>query len=651
MCKKRLTHNYKTGLLLLLFLLNSYFSIAQGPVYHFKEGEALSLSGQWKFKFAPTISQLDSVQYQLYDASESSWISFNDKFTRVGACAYQCTIINPDKAQLGVLFPFIVLDYEIYANDELIYRTKHYDPENVPSGTPARIRSFFKLPLSDTIKITAKVKNAITHEPGILLPPLVDHYSKLYLKEEKRQIFEYAGIGILFIMALYHFVLYFFIDSRSALWLGLVSLIICIRATVVYDGTFILYQLFPALDFSLAKRFEYSFLYLAPIFSALFFRDQFLVKKYDQIFQLVGVACIIMALLVWFIPVHYFETSVDILHIISVIVLFITFDILRIAIINKIRTAKIVLIGYIIPTILVILEILKTDSIIYIDMGPNMLNTAMVIYILVQAVAVSAQIAAVYQENKFLNQNLEKSVEQKTIELSESNSTKSHILSVLSHDLMNPLNNLKGALNLLNKDFLTPQELSKMKEDFTSQINHNIKLMEEVLSWSSVELKKQRSNEHMKSCNLKMAGETVCKQLKQQALDKRIKLKNEIPPATMAEIDPDAAVIILRNLIGNAIKFTHATGTVKIKAHVNNGHVKVGILDNGIGIPDDMKTKIFSPETAGTRYGTDNEKGKGVGLLIVKDLVTQHAGKIWIEDNSESTGTAFFFQLNHLKSN
>lgn len=635
----------------ILLILIPQISVRGQDIFEYNGSEELKLTGNWLFKYAESVEALQSVQYEPHQIPNISWVHYPNKgYTKDGIGIYKTTIINQSSDEIGILFPFVVLEYEIRANGELLYETKNFTKPNHKKGLPARIRGFFKLPKSDTINLEVTIKNNITREPGINLSPIVNSYERLQASEEKRQIFEYTGIGILFIIGVYHLVLYGFLKSRSALWLALTALAIALRATVVYDGFFLLYNLIPDLTFSFAKRIEYFAIYLTPLFSTLFFRDQFLIRKYDVILRYFAAISIVMAIAVIIFPVHIFESTITVLHVLGVIGIFLTVDILRIAIINKVITSQLILAGYIIPFFLAILEIMKTENWIYIDLGPNMLNTAMVIYIFVQAVAVGVQIALVYKENQFLNQNLEKSVEEKTIKLSEANSTKSHILSVVSHDLMNPLNNLKGALELLNSNILKIEDLKKMKESFTSQINHNIGLMEDVLSWSSIELKKEQSSDSIKQSNIEPVVETVFKQLKQPALDKRIKLINEIQEETIALIDPDALVIILRNLVSNAIKFSHQRGVVEVNSEVNNGHVKIGVIDNGIGIPNDLREKIFVPEHSVTRIGTDEEKGKGVGLLIVKDLVTQNDGKIWIEENPKKEGAAFYFQLNHSKN-
>lgn len=99
--------------------------------------------------------------------------------------------------------------------------------------------------------------------------------------------------------------------------------------------------------------------------------------------------------------------------------------------------------------------------------------------------------------------------------------------------------------------------------------------------------------------------------------------------------------VILRNLIVNAIKFTHPNGQITISSNEQQGSTELIVQDNGIGVPDDMKATIFEMNPKNKRPGTSNEKSTGIGLAIVKDLADQINAKITVTDNPESKGAAF----------
>jgi signal transduction histidine kinase len=101
---------------------------------------------------------------------------------------------------------------------------------------------------------------------------------------------------------------------------------------------------------------------------------------------------------------------------------------------------------------------------------------------------------------------------------------------------------------------------------------------------------------------------------------------------------------VLRNLVSNAIKYTNKNGEVNINAEENFGNIIISVSDNGIGIANDELTKLFNISEVITTKGTANERGTGLGLLLCKDFVVKHGGKIWVE-SEVGKGSDFKFTL------
>ena len=108
--------------------------------------------------------------------------------------------------------------------------------------------------------------------------------------------------------------------------------------------------------------------------------------------------------------------------------------------------------------------------------------------------------------------------------------------------------------------------------------------------------------------------------------------------------DKNMVEVILRNLILNAIKFTENNGLVEVYAMAIDEYIEVTVSDTGIGVEDENKIKIFTIDDNKIKLGTANEKGTGLGLVISKEFVGSHNGKIWVEDNKEK-GSLFKFTL------
>jgi signal transduction histidine kinase len=97
---------------------------------------------------------------------------------------------------------------------------------------------------------------------------------------------------------------------------------------------------------------------------------------------------------------------------------------------------------------------------------------------------------------------------------------------------------------------------------------------------------------------------------------------------------------ILRNLITNAVKFTHKNGHVEVNAISSDDHVEIAVSDNGIGMSQETISKLFRIDANLSTRGTENEKGTGLGLFLCKDFVEKHNGKIWVE-SEEGKGSTF----------
>ena len=108
--------------------------------------------------------------------------------------------------------------------------------------------------------------------------------------------------------------------------------------------------------------------------------------------------------------------------------------------------------------------------------------------------------------------------------------------------------------------------------------------------------------------------------------------------------DKDMLKIVLRNLISNAIKFTKPGGNINILAKNEQNQIEITISDNGIGMNEESKAKLFKVGTNKTTIGTANEKGSGLGLILCKELVEKQGGKIWIESEL-GKGSDFKFTL------
>ena len=125
---------------------------------------------------------------------------------------------------------------------------------------------------------------------------------------------------------------------------------------------------------------------------------------------------------------------------------------------------------------------------------------------------------------------------------------------------------------------------------------------------------------------------------------KSISLSKILPSSAPVFADKKMASTILRNLISNAIKFTHPEGKIIITVEDKQDEVIVSISDNGVGISEVNRNKLFKIDQSYSTAGTINEKGTGLGLILCKEFVEKHGGKIWVE-SEENKGSTFCFTL------
>ena len=132
--------------------------------------------------------------------------------------------------------------------------------------------------------------------------------------------------------------------------------------------------------------------------------------------------------------------------------------------------------------------------------------------------------------------------------------------------------------------------------------------------------------------------------LKLNAEKKNINLINNIQSEVFVLADANMLTTVVRNLISNAIKFTHENGEVKVEGMIQDNMYQVCIIDNGVGIAQENIDKLFNVDSHYTTPGTTNEQGTGLGLIICREFIEKHNGKIWVESEL-GKGTKFCFTL------
>lgn len=227
-------------------------------------------------------------------------------------------------------------------------------------------------------------------------------------------------------------------------------------------------------------------------------------------------------------------------------------------------------------------------------------------------------------------------------ELLKSNATKDKLFSIIAHDLRSPIGNISRFLDLMVN---YPDTLDNTDEivrimDKTAKATYH--LLENLLIWSRSQRHEigYHPNQNMLSSHI---NDTI-HLFEGIAMNKGITITDFTNPEQSAWFDENLLRTILRNLISNAIKFTEANGQIKIHSLIHSNKLEVIVADTGIGMNAETLEKLFKVNLHFTTYGTNREKGQGLGLLLCKDLVEIGKGKIWVESIPEK-GSKFHFTL------
>jgi len=229
-------------------------------------------------------------------------------------------------------------------------------------------------------------------------------------------------------------------------------------------------------------------------------------------------------------------------------------------------------------------------------------------------------------------------------QLQELNAAKDKLFSIIGHDLKSPFNLILGYISLLLEnlhiyDFVKIEKQLKIINE-VSQNTYN--LLDNLLMWG-----KSQSNKisiSTKSVNFLEICQQVIDNINNLATSKSIVINCFAEDEIYLSADHNMLETILRNLISNAIKFTHKNGRINIYAEKNQSFVHISVADNGVGMSDEIKNKLFRIDTNVSTHGTDNEIGTGLGLLICKDFVEKQGGKIWVK-SEVNKGSEFIFSL------
>ncbi len=273
-------------------------------------------------------------------------------------------------------------------------------------------------------------------------------------------------------------------------------------------------------------------------------------------------------------------------------------------------------------------------------LGDNLITHIGVVFVLFAA------IVFIRKDFRFEHRHSRRLAEEnvkKNHRLQELNHQKDRLLSILSHDLRGPLTSIKGFYNLLNLDTdrLSKEEEQHIQRRLASMVGGTLDMLENILFWSRCQ--SEATEFILDVVDINECIDDVLPLYKEMATEKSIDLLVSERGVNYCMAQVEVLAIVLRNLIANAIKFTEIGGKVIVSTYRSDGRAVIAVTDSGIGMDEGTINELFkiNPKLS---YGTNKEKGTGMGLVVCKDLMDRMNGGIEV-DSTVGKGSSFKISL------
>lgn len=238
----------------------------------------------------------------------------------------------------------------------------------------------------------------------------------------------------------------------------------------------------------------------------------------------------------------------------------------------------------------------------------------------------------------------EEAIKKYVKELEELNTHKESILAILSHDLRSPLAGIITGTNYLksNIEKMDPAKAKELLEHLHKASTDELNMLDYLVEWARI---KYASDAFTPTkIELSKYVNKVFDTLKETASINTINLHHEIEENASVFADEKMLLSVLQNIVSNAIKHSSKGGKITISAKQSEGKMIVQIKDEGIGMSKEIQDKLFTPQLNSLSKARKENKGAGIGLLLVKGFLEKNGGEIWVE-SVEGEGSSFYFTL------
>lgn len=234
---------------------------------------------------------------------------------------------------------------------------------------------------------------------------------------------------------------------------------------------------------------------------------------------------------------------------------------------------------------------------------------------------------------------------EKTEELRRTIVGRDKLYSVIAHDLRSPLASIKMVLNMLVLT-LSKESLGSEMYQMLEMANHSTEdvfsLLDNLLKWTKSQVGKL--NVVYMDFDINEVINGVIEIFSLVSASKNIKLVHTSNSPVMVHGDIDMLKTILRNLLSNALKFSYENSQILIDTSISDGMAVISVKDSGKGMSKEDQGRLLKTETHFSSYGTNNEEGSGLGLLLCQDFANKNGGRLWF-DSEEGKGSTFYFSV------
>lgn len=641
-----MAHHFR---LLLFFLVISTSAVAQ-PVFDFgsatwDQKNIYSMAGTWEFYW----NQLLTPDQILVAAGRDSLHvpgSWNRQrgYSPLGYGTYRTRLRIPASSGLALYFPVMNSSAAFWVNGKKIATAgKVGTTEDAYDAKLAA--TLIELPPDATeVEVVVQVANFTYFSGGIPEAPKLGKVTALLNDVSKKNGVENFFAGSLIAMFIYQLILYFLFDrGKPYLWLSLICLGAAVRAMIVHGGSFLLPDLFPAVSWEIWKKIEFGAVYgtvaFFPLYIYYLFKDK---SPRWPVIIFVSLAVLLCAAVV-VTPQYIYGKLLDVCHVALLLGFVYVIYVVSKSWREGSSDARIIFFGVLASFPFILIEILKNSILVALDIQfMYLVELGVLVFLLFQVYLLANHYAKSYLSLESMNVQLEQQVQARTEELSSTNRVKDRLLSVMSHDMKSPLNSLRGILSIYNKGKIEQSEFNYYFKRIEGDLSRTSLLVENILYWKAAQLKGVKVSHENFDLNLLLKENVDLFQT--IAFNKSVTIRVKPVEEKTIYFDRSILNLTLRNLLANAIKFSHKGGSIWIAYEEQGDRASIHVQDEGVGMTEELIHQLEKPAGAKSSAGTAQEVGTGLGLSFCVEYLQMAGGNLKIKSklNVGSTFTIEF---------